>query len=104
MKLILVTCKPQDSEKIAEALLSEKLIACVNIIPEIKSKYWWKDKIETDTESLLFIKTKDELVEKVISKVKEIHPYEVPEIISFNIEQGNPDYLKWISDSCIAIS
>jgi len=96
MKLVIVTCPVNESEKIAECILTKKLAACVNIIPHISSIYWWEDKITKDEESILFIKTKPLLVSPLIEKIKEIHSYKVPEIIVLDIIDGNPDYFKWI--------
>lgn len=96
MRIIFCTCPRDLSDAIAEALLQEKLVACVNIIGEIKSKYWWNGEINTDIESLLIMKTRDDLVNSVIQKIKEVHTYQVPEIISVEIKEGNADYLEWI--------
>ncbi|MFH0924143.1 MAG: divalent-cation tolerance protein CutA [bacterium] len=98
MKLILSTCPENEVEKIANNLLEEKLIACVNVINGISSRYWWKGKIEKETEALLLMKTKDSLIENLISRIKELHSYEVPEVVVLDIEKGNPDYLKWIEE------
>ena len=98
MKLIMSTCPEKEAEGLAERLLGERVVACVNIINGITSKYWWKGKIETDKESLLLMKTTPQLVEKVIGKIREMHSYEVPEIIEIDIGGGNPDYLKWIEE------
>ena len=98
MKLIMSTCPAKEAEGLAEGLLEERLVACVNIINGIVSKYWWKGRMETDEESLLIMKTKPSLVGSVIDRVRELHSYDVPEIVVCNIEQGNPDYLKWIGE------
>lgn len=68
MKLILSTCPEKEAERLSEKLLEERLVACVNIINGLVSKYWWKGRIETDKESLLLMKTKPSLVEKVIER------------------------------------
>lgn len=96
MRIVFCTCPKDISDTIAEAILREKLVACVNIIEEVKSKYWWNGEINTDIESLLIMKTRDDLVDSVIRKVKEVHTYQVPEIISVEIKEGNADYLEWI--------
>lgn len=89
----------KEAEKITKHIIGEKLAACVNIIPEVSSTYWWKNKIENSTESLLIIKTRKTCFKKLIKEVKKIHSYTVPEIIALPIIDGNKDYLKWISDS-----
>lgn len=98
MKLIMSTCQEKDAEGLSGRLLEERLVACVNIIRGISSRYWWKGKLESDTESLLLMKTKPSLVDDVIKRIKGLHAYEVPEIIVLDIEGGNPDYLKWIGE------
>ena len=98
MKLIMSTCTEKEAEELAERLLEKRLVACVNIVRGISSRYWWKGKLESDTESLLLMKTKPSLVEMVIERIKGLHSYDVPEIIVLDIKQGNPDYLKWIRE------
>ena len=93
VKFIISTCPENEVEKLVGTLLKERLVACVNIINGISSRYWWKDKLEKDNESLLLMKTKASLVDTLISRIKEIHSYEVPEIVILDIENGNPDYL-----------
>ncbi|XP_018650040.1 divalent cation tolerance cuta-related [Schistosoma mansoni] len=96
----LITCPNSTvAETIADTLVSRKLAACVNIIPSIKSVYVWEGKVERSDELLLMAKTQSKLVPSLTEVVKEIHPYECPEIISLNIEGGYPPYLKWIMDS-----
>lgn len=89
----------EEARKIAQGLLEEKLAACVNIILGIESHFWWQGKIDSAKEALLVIKTKKGLFNKLAKKVKSLHSYSVPEIISLPIISGNKDYLKWINDS-----
>jgi periplasmic divalent cation tolerance protein len=88
----------EEGARIAESLVAEKLVACVNRIDGISSVYWWKGKIERSSESLLIAKTNGDLVEGIIARVKEMHSYAVPEVIAVPIGAGNPDYLKWIDE------
>lgn len=99
MILVFCTVPKNKSEEIAKILLEEKLISCVNIISTVKSMYWWNDQIQTDLEELLIIKTKKELFNELVDRIKEIHPYDIPEVISFNIDQGNNEYIDWIYKS-----
>eukprot|EP01114_Cavostelium_apophysatum_P000287 TRINITY_DN10271_c0_g1_i2.p1 TRINITY_DN10271_c0_g1~~TRINITY_DN10271_c0_g1_i2.p1 ORF type:complete len:144 (+),score=19.46 TRINITY_DN10271_c0_g1_i2:60-491(+) len=85
--------------KVTNALLDQKLAACVSKIPGLMSTYVWEGKIETSAEQLLMIKTKTALLPTLIQEVKKVHPYEVPEVISVPITAGNPDYLKWIGEN-----
>ncbi len=86
------------AEKIANHLLDNKLAACVNIIPNIRSIYKWKDEICRDSEFLLLIKTTANHFEKIKHEISSLHTYEVPEIIALPIEGGNPAYLEWIEN------
>ena len=90
-----------EADQIANKLVQEKLAACVNIIPNIKSIYRWKDKISTDSEFLLIIKTMKSVENKVIQCIKKRHSYDTPEIISFPITGGDKRYLNWMYDSVV---
>jgi len=89
----------EEAKKLARVLVEEKLAACVNILSDVESLYWWKDKIESSKEWMLVVKTQGKMVNKIVKRVKEIHSYEVPEIIALPIVEGNKDYLQWISDA-----
>lgn len=78
--------------------MREKLAACANIIHTIDSIYWWKGNIENDKESLLIIKTKKSLADKLIKRVKELHSSEIPCVDIIPVTDGNPDYFKWIEE------
>ncbi len=96
-RIILSTVDGQSkAEEIAESLVSERLASCVNILPQIVSVYRWKGQIEKEPETLLIIKTRGDRVDEVISRVVEIHPYDVPEVISLPIEKGHQPYLDWV--------
>lgn len=89
----------ENANKIAKTLVDERLAACVNIIPYVKSYYVWEGKTTTDDEILLLIKSEDKVKNKLIKRIKELHTYQIPEIIIFNFNEGLEDYLKWISES-----
>ncbi|UJR34894.1 hypothetical protein I4U23_027672 [Adineta vaga] len=86
----------EEARKLSRSIVESHLAACVNIIPNIRSVYEWKSTIHEDNELILLIKTKKDLVPKLIEFVKKNHSYEVPELIELPIQNGNPDYLKWI--------
>ncbi|XP_012061060.1 PREDICTED: protein CutA homolog [Atta cephalotes] len=91
---------PDDAvaKRLARGLVENKLAACVNIIPRLTSIYEWEGKIQEESELLLMIKTRTEKVNALTKYVKENHPYTICEIISLPIQNGNNDYLKWISE------
>lgn len=98
--VILVTAaNKKEARRIAKGLINNKLAACVNIIGEAESFFWWKGKVDSAKETLLIIKSRKEKVPKVISLVKSMHSYEIPEIISLPITMGFKPYLKWIDES-----
>ena len=95
--VIFVTCPNKKvANKIVDSLLRKKLIACANIVAGVKSKYWWKGKIERSTEVLIIMKTKQNLFDGVKKEILASHPYDVPEIICVKIDKGSKGYLNWI--------
>ena len=94
--LFVTASNSEEAHKIAKVLLSQRKAACVNIVPGISSLFWWQDKLDSAQESLLIIKTKASLLNQIVTLVREIHSYEVPEIIALPIIGGNQDYLEWI--------
>ncbi|KAI4487086.1 hypothetical protein M0802_012040 [Mischocyttarus mexicanus] len=86
------------AKKLAHDIVKNKLAACVNIIPQVISVYEWENKINEDSELLMMIKTRTDTVDALTDYVKKNHPYTVCEVISLPIQNGNEQYLKWISD------
>ena len=103
-RITYVTAPAEVAEQIANTLVEDKLAMCINIIERIRSIYRWEGRVEHATEALLIIKSPAAKIADLIEKVREIHPYEVPEIISFDITAGNPDYLDWLSGKEIVIA
>ncbi len=91
----------QTAEKIADLVVPGRLAACVNIVSGLVSVYTWKNELCRDQESLLIIKTRGALFNRLREAILSVHPYEVPEIISLPIRDGHPDYLQWITSSTI---
>jgi len=97
--IILITAaSSEEAGTIATALVEEKLAACVNIIPGISSTYWWEGKVCHEEEVLLIAKTMRSLFSSIRDRVRSLHSYQVPEIISFPIAEGLPEYLRWIEE------
>ena len=84
-----------DATKVINAVLEKKLAACAQVI-NIHSHYTWKGKVCHEPEVLVLFKTQWKLYDLLESKIKDMHPYEIPEIIAVDIEKGLPDYLNWI--------
>ena len=98
--VVFVTAKDAaQARRIAQRLVKEKLVACVNIIKGVQSLFWWEGKVDGAKEVLLVIKTRRSVFSKVVKAVKACHTYNVPEIIALPIVAGNPDYLAWINAS-----
>ncbi len=98
--VVFVTCgSEEEGLKIANALVDERLAACVNLISPIRSIYRWEGKIWDEKEWLLIIKTQKDRFEELEKKVKSLHSYSVPEIISLSIIEGSSAYLDWIREN-----
>lgn len=98
--LILSTAPSKnEAQTIARALVERRLVACVNIVGPIDSVYRWKDEVESAQEFLMVIKTESAYFEKVQNTIRQLHSYELPEVIEVDIKNGSPEYLKWISES-----
>lgn len=97
IRIVFCTTDSLESAKdIAHTIVEEKLAACVNILPKAVSVYSWKDNIAEDDEFVMIIKTKEELIPELQSRIKELHPYEVPEFISVEVKEGLADYVDWL--------
>jgi periplasmic divalent cation tolerance protein len=90
----------ETANRIAEVLVTEKLAACASLLPGVHSIYRWKEKIETAGEVMVFFKTTEGRQAAFEGKLRSLHPYEVPELISIKIDSGSPDYLRWVIDNC----
>ncbi|WJW75285.1 divalent-cation tolerance protein CutA [Thiohalobacter sp. IOR34] len=89
----------ETAERIAMALVERRLAACVNILPGLSSVYRWQGAVQHDEELLLLIKTRGGLASRLQAAIRELHPYELPEIVAVPIVAGLPDYLHWIDDN-----
>jgi len=97
--VVLITCPDREmAERIARALLEERLAACVNITGPLSSLFWWEGRIDRAEEFLLLVKMRFNLLEKLVARVRELHPYEVPEVVALPIVGGSEDYLAWLGE------
>ncbi len=95
--LVYVTASnEEEASKLARTLVSERLAACANVYPQIKSFYWWEGQVETDEEASLILKTRGGLMEKLISRIKELHSYSCPCILALPVEEGYPEFMRWL--------
>ncbi|MDA3914702.1 divalent-cation tolerance protein CutA [Oleiagrimonas sp.] len=103
-RLILCTCPDEDcATEIARTLVEERLAACVSRLPGMTSVYRWDDEVQNDQEILLLIKSTDAVYGMLQARIEDLHPNEVPEIISLQVDQGLPSYLQWLRDH-VAVS
>jgi periplasmic divalent cation tolerance protein len=94
---VYMTAKDEkEARKVGKALVEDRLAACANIIPNMKSLYWWDGKIQDDSEAVLIVKSKKSLMKKLIARMKSIHSYKVPCIVALPIVDGNQEFLEWI--------
>lgn len=96
--LLYVTCASVDeAEKVAEAVVGQRLAACANILPGMRSLYWWQGKLEKAEEAVLILKTRPDLVAAATEAVKAVHSYTIPCVLPLAVgEGGNLDYRAWL--------
>ena len=97
--VVLSTCPTDAAERLARELVRRRLAACVNVVPRVTSFYWWEGKLQEDGESLLVIKCSREGIDRLTTDLVEAHPYDVPEVVAFEVVGGNPVYLEWVRKS-----
>lgn len=102
-KILLALSTFPDAEvarRISHELVNGRFAACANILPGIESIYRWKDKLESGNETLVFFKVSGDRQTAFQEKLRSLHPYDVPEIIFAGIDNGLPEYLRWVAESC----
>jgi len=98
--VMVTTPSKEEALKIVRRLLNDRLIACANIMGPVSSLFWWEDEIDEATEFLVFMKSREELFQRLSKRVKELHSYQVPEVIALPIIAGSSSYLNWL-DACL---
>ena len=90
----------ETARRIAEQLVTEHFVACANILPGVQSIYHWQGKVEKASETIVFFKTTESCLAAFQAKLKALHPYDVPEIVTVRISDGLPEYLQWVRENC----
>lgn len=98
MRLIFATCAPGDAESLAEQLLDEHLIGCANLVPGVRSLYRWQGELCRDEEVVMLMETTAELAETATRRLRELHRYGVPKIITLDPADCDPDYRAWLRE------
>jgi len=98
MRVILATCSPGEADALLDALLSERLVGCGNLIPGVRSRYFWEGEIQSDEETLMLMETTDENVGAAVARLRELHSYDVPKILALEPRECLPAYLAWLTD------
>jgi len=94
--ILTTTDRPELASALAVALVERRLAACVSVAPGVRSTYRWEGRVTTTDEQLLLIKTDRSLVETVRRTIRELHSYELPEVLVLAVDGGDPDYLRWL--------
>ena len=96
VRIIFISIPREQARSFARELVEQRLVACVNIIPQMDSFYWWDEKVLTDQESLLIVKTTQQKFAALQEYVVDNHPYEIPELLAVPVTEGLADYLAWV--------
>lgn len=96
--LVYCSCPPDSADALATALVHERLAACVSAMPGVRSTYRWNGHVEQDEECLLLIKTHPDRLEALVQRARELHPYELPELVAVEIRGGLDPYLHWVAE------
>ena len=98
MRIILTTCSPDDAPKLVRSMLEKRLVGCGNILPGVRSLYWWEGEIQDDAEALLVMETRSDLVGDALSHLNDIHPYTVPKILALEPTDAHQPYVAWLRE------
>ena len=103
MEVLIAFCTFPDADvarKIVREIVDLRLAACGNVLPQMRSIYRWQGKVESADEVLVIFKLGAQRYREFETKLRALHPYDVPEIISYKIDKGLPEYLRWVTESC----
>jgi len=99
VRVVLVTAPDaEEGARIGRRLVEERLAACVNVVPGLRSLYLWEGRVEDDAEVLLVVKTRAERLDALALRVRDLHPYDVPEVVALPVVGGSAEYLAWVRE------
>jgi periplasmic divalent cation tolerance protein len=97
VRVVLMTAPDRaTAETLGEALVRERLAACANVLPGVTSVFWWEGEVQRAEEALVVLKTPSERVDALVARARELHPYDVPELLALPVDAGLPAYLEWV--------
>lgn len=96
--IYVTTSSREEALRIGRAVVADRLAACANVLPGITSVYRWQGEVQEEGETALILKTRSDLVERLTTRVKELHSYDCPCVVALPIAGGNPDFLQWIAE------
>ena len=97
IRVVFITIPRDEADRLARKLVEKRLAACVNVVPKVESYYWWDEAVQHDEETLLICKTTEAKFRALMTYTQDTHPYDLPEIISFPLADGLPEYLAWVT-------
>lgn len=95
LRLVVMTCPPDQAERLLRVVLDERLVACGNILPGVQSHYWWDGRVCSDPEALVVMETAADRLDLALRRLAEIHPYEVPKLLAFAPDAAHAPYVAW---------
>lgn len=96
MRVIYVSCRPDDARELASKLVEERLVACASIVPRVESVYRWEGRIEREEEAVLLMETSDARADAAVARIEALHGYDVPKIVSLQDVRATPAYAAWV--------
>jgi periplasmic divalent cation tolerance protein len=98
VRVVLVTAPAAEAETLGRAVVGERLAACVNVVPGVRSIYRWEGEVQADEEALLVIKTTDARLAALVERVNALHSYDLPEVLALSAAGGSTAYLEWVAE------